>query len=577
MTNESVVVESSGIHSVSVQVIRNFTVEAIAPFLTRALAASGLSAELRFGGFATAHQEIAQGDMPGADRGVRITVLALGLEEASPEFGHVNWPAADVCEHILTLVRMAVAAWNSPLCINTVLAPLFQPWGLARGSEFIEIENAIVALNSELRTIAAAAPGRVILCDWEHYARLLGEQGTYDYRFWYSSRAPFAAPFLKLYAGDIAKAANVLSGRIRKCLVLDCDNTLWGGVVGEDGLDGIQLSTDTVPGRYYYEFQRSVLDLVERGVILALCSKNNEADVMEVLNNHPDCMIRRKHLAGWRINWVSKSESLAELADELKIGLDSLVFVDDNPAECELVRQMLPQVIVLQVPDRHEQLPSLLFRNDLFGALAVTDADRTRAESYRVQRERRDLQRTVKSPEDYLALLGTRVVLRRAGEPDVARVVQLLQRTNQFNLTTRRHDESMVRELLTSPSALLLVCEVFDRFGSMGLTGVLVAFRKGSVTEIDSLLLSCRVLGRDVEFALVAAAADWLQSEWNTETIDAQFMPSAKNMQCADFWERCGFARNGTAVDGAIRFRAVDVTEVISRNNRPFITVEVET
>lgn len=577
MTNESVVGESSDAHQVSLRVIRNFTVEAIAPFLTCALVASGLSAELRFGGFATAHQEIAQGDMPDTGGGMRITVLALGLEEAAPDFGHVNWPATDVCEYILTLVRMAAATWNSPLCINTVLAPLFQPWGLARSSEFIEVENAIVALNSELRTIAAAAPGRVILCDWEHYARLLGEQGTYDYRFWYSSRAPFAASFLKLYAEDIAKAARVLSGRIRKCLVLDCDNTLWGGIVGEDGLDGIQLSTDTVPGRYFYEFQRAVLDLAERGVILALCSKNNEADVMEVLNNHPDCVIRRNHLAGWRINWVPKSESLAELADELNIGLDSLVFIDDNPAECELVRQMLPQVAVIQVPDRREQLPSLLFRNDLFGTLAVTDTDRTRAESYRVQRERRDLQRTVKSPEDYLALLGTRVVLRQAGERDVARVVQLLQRTNQFNLTTHRHDESTVRKLLASPSALLLVCEVSDRFGSMGLTGVLLALRKGRAAEIDSLLLSCRVLGREVEFAFVAAAADLLQSEWNTETIDAQFVPSAKNILCADFWERCGFVRNGKAVDGAIRFRTVDVTEVISRNNRPFITVEVET
>ena len=575
MTIESVVYESGGERQVSLRFIRNFTIEAIAPFLSREMTASGLSTALRFGGFATAHQEIVQGDIPVSDGDVRMTVLALGLEEAAPDFGHVNWPAVDVCEHILAVVRIAAATWNSPLCINTVLAPLFQPWGLARGSEYMEVENAIVALNSELRTIAAAAPGRVILCDWEHYARLLGEQGTYDYRFWYGSRAPFAASFLKLYAEDIAKAVRVLSGKIRKCLVLDCDNTMWGGIVGEDGLAGIQLSTDTIPGRYFYEFQRTLLDLAERGVILALCSKNNEADVMEVLNNHPDCVIRRNHLAGWRINWNPKYESLTELAVELNIGLDSLVFVDDSPAECELVRQMLPQVVVIQVPDRREQLPSLLFRHDQFGTLAGTDTDRTRAESYRVQRERRDLQRTVKNPEDYLALLGTKVVLRRAGERDVARVVQLLQRTNQFNLTTRRHDESMVRELLASPSAVLLVCEVSDRFGTMGLTGVLLAFRKGRVTEIDSLLLSCRILGREIEFAFVAAAAHWLRSEWDTETIDAQFVPSAKNAQCADFWERCGFIRHGLASDGAIKFRTVDVNDIFCRNNRPFITVEV--
>ncbi|MEY2160816.1 MULTISPECIES: HAD-IIIC family phosphatase [unclassified Rhodanobacter] len=576
MTNESDARNFSDVRLASFQIIRNFTIEAIAPFLTRALVASGLSANLRFGGFATAHQEIAQGDMPGTDGAMRITVLALGLEESAPNFGHMNWPVTEACEHILTLVRMAAATWGSPLCINTVLAPLFQPWGLAHGSEFMEAENAIAALNSELRAIATAASGRIILCDWERYARLLGEQGTYDYRFWYSSRAPFAASFLKLYAEDIARTARVLSGRIRKCLVLDCDNTLWGGIVGEDGLGGIRLSTDTVPGRYFHEFQRSVLDLAERGVILALSSKNNEADVMEVLNSHPDCLIRRDHLASWRISWAPKHESLVELADELGINLDSMVFVDDNPAECELVRQALPQVAVIQVPDRLEQLPSLLFRNDLFGTLTITETDRRRAESYRVQRERRDLQRTVKNPKDYLASLGTRVVLRLAGERDVARVVQLLQRTNQFNLTTRRHDESIVRELLTSPSALLLVCDVSDRFGSMGLTGVLLALRKGNVAEIDSLLLSCRVLGREVEFAFVAAAADWLRREWKTETIDAKFIPSAKNMQCADFWERCGFARNSSLADGVIKFRAVDVTEVISFNNRQFITIEVE-
>lgn len=575
MTSESLVTKSDGGRHVSLRIIRNFTVEAIAPFLTRTLVASGLSAEFDFGGFATAHQEISQGDLSEKDSGVHITVLALGLEEAGGNFGHVNWPAAEICDRILTLVNMAVATWNSPLCINTVLAPLFQPWGLARSSKSIEVESAIVGLNSELRAIAAASPGRIVLCDWEHYARLLGEQGTYDYRFWYGSRAPFAVAFLKLYAEDIAKAARVLSGRIRKCLVLDCDNTIWGGVIGEDGIGGIQLSADTVPGRYFFEFQRTVLDLADRGIFLALCSKNNEPDVMDVLDNHPDCVIRRDHLAAWRINWHSKCESLVELADELGIGLDSLVFVDDSAAECELVRQMLPQVAVIQVPDRREQLPSLLLRNDLFDAMVVTDADRTRAESYRVQRERRDLQRAAKSSIDYLALLGTRIVLRQAGERDVARVVQLFQRTNQFNLTTRRYDESRVRDLLASPNTLLLVCEVFDRFGSMGLTGVLLVLRKGRVTEIDSLLLSCRVLGREVEFAFVSEAIKWLRDEWNTETVTAKFVPTIKNVQCADFWERCGFVRTD-AIAADFTFRTVDVTEVISRNNRPFIAVEVE-
>ncbi|HJU39680.1 MAG TPA: HAD-IIIC family phosphatase [Tahibacter sp.] len=554
----------------TIRFLRNATIEGIERPLRKGLREAALDASLAFGGFATARAEVLAGDTTGDS----ITVLSLGLEQVGSGYGHVAWPVAEICDDIYDTVAAAVERVGGTLAINTVLAPPFDAWGLAESAEREKPAEIVGALNLRLRRLARENAGRVVLCDWERYARQLGEAATYDYRFWFSSGAPFAAPFLDLYARDIVRIARVVAGRPRKCLVLDCDNTLWGGVVGEDGLDGIALSSDTVPGKYYRQFQQCALDLRERGVVLAIASKNNEQDVLEVLDRHPDMLLRREHFAAWRINWNHKAQSLRELSEELSLGLDSFVFVDDSALEIELVRHALPQVGTRRLPERAEDIAYFLHRENPFESLVATREDRLRGDSYRQNRERLDARRASANIDEYLAGIGIRIVVSDCTPREAPRVAQLLQRTNQFNLTTQRHDLSAIERRLADPASLVLCVEVADRFGDFGLTGVLIADRSSAAATIDSLLLSCRVLGRDVEFALVSAALEIMRERWGTTRVDAAYVASGKNEQVADFWQRCGFTE--VAASAARRdFVLDDVPAAIAGCQRSYIAVEV--
>lgn len=553
--------------------IRNFTIEPIEPWLKRELAGSGIALRCEFGGFATAAEEVAVLDSASTD----LTVLALGLEMSSPDFGHANWDADAACERLLLLARETVARCHNTLVLNTVLAPLYNANGGAGVLGQRSAEAAVDALNLALRELAAYDPARIMLADWTLYARQLGEADTYDRRFWFTSGLPFGRRFMARYARDVAAALRIAAGKVRKCLVLDCDNTLWGGVIGEDGLDGIQLSEDTVPGAYFRAFQRAVLDLHARGVAIALASKNNETDVMEVLERHPHALLKRAHLSAWRINWEEKPISLAAIAAQLNLGLDALVFVDDNPLECELVTRALPPVRVLQAPAAREQLVDLLQRNNPFEALIVTAADRARNASYRENRVRAEFSAAIGDLTVYKREIGAELRVRRAGDADLARVVQLLQRTNQFNLTTRRHDTAQVRALSQDADALVLCADLRDRFGDLGLIGAAIVRRSGDGAIVDTLLMSCRALGREAEFAFAGALYARLRDAWQLKWIEAEYVPSAKNAMVADFWTHAGLQRmQPDRDDGVVRYRAAIDAPALATIAPDFITLVSE-
>jgi FkbH-like protein len=553
-----------------VRILRNFTLEPIVTLLNRELAGAGLAATFEFGDYAGVAEEVAA--LSRTER-FDLIVLALGLETSSPNFGHAGWDVGAACDRILLLARTAVRDSNGPLLLNLVLPPLYSASGGAAIPASRSTEAAIEALNLALRELAATDPARIALADWTVYARQLGEAGTYDQRFWRSSGAPFASKFLARYARDIAAVLRVNAGRVRKCLVLDCDNTLWGGVVGEDGIDGIRLSEDTLPGAYYRQFQRAVLDLHARGIAIALCSKNNEADVFEVLDRHPENLLRREHLSAWRINWDDKPVSIGAIADELNLGLDALVFVDDNPLECELVTRSLPQVRVLQVPSASSELVGFLERNNPFEALVVTDADRGRTTSYRQNRERRQYSELVGDLAQFKRELGTELHVREATATDLARVVQLLQRTNQFNLTTRRHDADAVKAMLSDARTRVLCAGLRDRFGDLGVVGVAIALQDHEGAQIDSLVLSCRALGRDAELAFACGIYRKLVGDWHVSWIEGEYVASDKNAQVSDFWIRAGL--DSIAADGN-RFRSSRNLMELAQNAPEHINLVVD-
>ncbi|MDE2461796.1 MAG: HAD-IIIC family phosphatase [Gammaproteobacteria bacterium] len=555
-----------------VRFIRNFTIEPIEPWLKRELAVDNIAVHCSFGGFATAAEEIAALDTtPPED----LTVLALGLEMSSPDFGHSGWDAEAACNRLLLLAREGVARSRGQLLLNTALGPLYNVNGGASMPGQRSAEASVDALNAALRELQASDPARIALADWALYARQLGEADTYDQRFWCTSGAPFGRRFLARYARDIAASLRLMAGKVRKCLVLDCDNTLWGGVIGEDGLKGIQLSEDTLPGAYYRAFHRAVLDLHARGIAIALASKNNEADVMQVLEQHPHTLIKREHLSTWRINWEEKPVSLSAVAAELNLGLDALVFVDDNPLECELVAQTLPQVRVLRVPAAKEELVGLLQRYNPFEALVVTTADRSRNTSYLENRQRTEFSETMGDLSAYKREIGAKLLVRPVDKADLARVVQLLQRTNQFNLTSRRYSAEQVRTMLADSATLLLCAELRDRFGDLGLIGVAIAHRTGPGATVDSLLMSCRALGRDAELAFAGAIYARISAAWQPQWIEAEYVASAKNAMVANFWVRAGLERVKTNGVDVSRFRATPVPK-LNTVAPDFVTLEMK-
>jgi FkbH-like protein len=354
-------------------------------------------------------------------------------------------------------------------------------------------------------------------------------------------------------AREYARYIAPLKGRTRKCVVLDLDNTLWGGIVGEDGLHGIRLG-DTSPGSEYRELQQYLLTLPQRGILLALNSKNNPEDALEVLRSHGSMLLREEAFSAVRINWRPKPDNMREIAAELNIGLDSLVFVDDNPKERELMRQALPEVLTVELPNDPALYRSTLEALPELQSLVITDEDRARASQYRANRQREVVRTSATSLDDYLRSLEIVVEIADATDAMIPRVHQLFQRTNQFNLTTRRYEAGELAARARSNEWRLYALRARDRFGEHGL--VAAALVRATLPEwsVDSLLMSCRVIGYGVETSLVATIVAEARAS-GASAVTGELIPTKKNAPARDFYERHFFSREGEDESGVTRWR----------------------
>jgi FkbH-like protein len=530
-----------GLQPLRISVLRNYTVEGMLPLLKFHCLRSGLNPTITLGEYDNIRQEILDPGSHLYTSGPELIVLSVYLEHLDPACIEASWDPSVAQGAMLSMLQELIARTRVPVIVNTFLTPLHVESGIRAARNADHRVARVQALNAAIRAFAAEHPDQVYVVDWERIQRVLGEEKTIDYRFYYMYRAPFRKEFGEAYSAQVAHIARLLKGKVRKCLVLDADNTLWGGVVGEEGVDGIGLDPHAYPGRCYYEFQRSVLNLIQQGVIVAICSKNNEEDLFEVLDKHPHSLLRRSHLAAWRVNWNNKAENIAALARELNIGLDSMVFVDDSSMECQLIREALPDVTVVQVPSKVHELPRLLYQDALFDTLSVSSEDAQRTAMYVADREREGLKNQFASIDDYLASLELKATLRRATDRDLARVAQLLGKTNQFNLTTRRHPESAVRGFAADPNWAIYVMEAADKFSELGLVAVMMVRREGELGIVDTLLMSCRALGRRLEDVFVDWALARLETEWQVKRWQAHYIPTRKNAQVREFWAQAGF------------------------------------
>lgn len=412
----------------------------------------------------------------------------------------------------------------------------------------------------------------VKLIDFKEFTEKYSINQLLDWRFYFISQMgmnPKLAPDFSTWLQGCMKAIQL---QRKKCLVLDLDNTLWGGVLGEEGISGIQIGGD-YPGKAFLYFQEGLVELSKRGVILTICSKNNEKDVLEVWEKNPFIKLTRQYISAYRINWQNKADNIRELSKELNLGLDSFVFVDDNPTERELVKQMLPMVEVPDFPKQPYMLPSFLISlvDTYFKIYTVTDEDRKKTEQYKANAGREMERSRFTDFSDYLRSLEMKLTLMQLDEFNLSRIAQMTQKTNQFNLTTHRYTEADLRSFKATGWQIYCM-SVKDRFGDSGITGAIFLKPVVDAYEIDTLLLSCRILGKGIEYAFLSAILNIVRQS-GVQKVKASYLPTDRNAQTADFYDRAGFVFDEQDTNGN-RYYHIDLTESLKWADYYQITIK---
>lgn len=382
--------------------------------------------------------------------------------------------------------------------------------------------------------------------DYSEFTRHYPVSDLIDWKFYFISQMGINPKLTKDFQAWWQRKLDSLALKRKKCIVLDLDNTLWGGVLGEDGINGIKIGGD-YPGKAFAFFQKSLLQLSKSGIILTVCSKNNEADVLEAWDKNPFMVLKKEHFAAYRINWTDKATNIKELANELNLGLDSFVFIDDNPTERELIKQMLPTVAVPEFPAQPYELPVFFKKvvEDYFKVYSITEEDKKKTEQYKANAARVQAQHSFTDFESFLESLDIQIAIEAANEFNIPRIAQMTQKTNQFNLTTKRYTDADLKSFLVNGWKIWCI-SVADRFGDNGITGCIMI----NGDEIDTFLLSCRILGKGIEKAFIKRIMALLK-ESGVTTVKASYLPTTKNAQVADFYDYSGFTCVAKYDDGS--------------------------
>ncbi len=411
------------------------------------------------------------------------------------------------------------------------------------------LQNAINSFNESAISLSSEN-SNVKIVDFSRFIRRYSKSEVIDWKYYFISQMPISPRLAKPFKAWFISQLDGMALKRKKCLVLDLDNTLWGGVLGEDGINGIKIGGD-YPGKAFLYFQQALIELGKSGVILTICSKNNEQDVLEAWEKNPYILLKQEHISAYRINWQDKATNIKELADELNIGLDSFVFIDDNPTERELVKQVLPMVEVPEFPVQPYNLP-MFYKSIIdqhFHIYSITTEDKQKTAQYKANAERAKLQDSFNDLTDFIRSLDIQIKIEQANDFNISRIAQMTQKTNQFNLTTKRYTESDIWQFLENDWRIWCI-SVSDKFGDNGITGCIMV----NGDSIDSLLLSCRILGKGIEKAFVKYILYALK-ESGLKTIYAQYIPTAKNMQVATFYDVNGFECFAELENGTKEYR----------------------
>lgn len=442
---------------------------------------------------------------------------------------------------IIILIDSYTNNSKSKLIITNLSTPTYSPYGIYETKMNYGLHEMVNDFNSQI-AVAIRTKELVYMYNFDAFVTKFGEKNIFDFRQFFFGDIKIAFDYIPHLIHDWMGYVKAVLGLNKKCIVLDLDNTLWGGIIGEDGIEGIKLGSDPV-GRAFVEFQKILFALHQRGIILAINSKNNPDDALDVLKSHPDMVLREENFSCMKINWNDKVQNTREIANELNIGLDSMVFFDDDPVNQEYMRSNLPQVLTIDLPqDASYYAQTLIAMND-FHSLKIIEEDINRGKMYLENKQRKELEQSATNLQDFLKQLNIKLIIKTANDFTIPRISQLTLKTNQFNITTKRYQEEEIRKFVSDPRYWVGCAQIEDKFGDNGITGVFIIKKENKEWLIDTFLLSCRIMGRGIEDGILGYILQKAK-EQEIDMIRAEFIPTKKNKPSETFLSDYGFKKN---------------------------------
>jgi len=444
-------------------------------------------------------------------------------------------------KEIQNLIIIFLKNSNSKLIISNFFIPTNSNYGIFETKSNFGLQKMINTLNNNLQDYIQSLDS-VYLFDMNGFISRHGENNVFDPKQFLFGDIKISLDFIPYLVNDLMGYVIATLGMSKRCIVLDLDNTLWGGIIGEDEFDGIKLGSDP-SGRSFVEFQKYLLGLHNRGILLAINSKNNFDDAIKVIEEHPDMILKKEHFASIKINWNDKVSNIKEISDELNFGLENFVFFDDDPLNREFMKSSLPQVLTVDLPADPSKYVRTIQEMNEFNLLKITDEDNQRGVMYSQQRDRKTLEKSSDNLEDFLKNMALKITIKKADSFTIPRISQLILKTNQFNLTTKRYSLEEIKKMVQTDNFLIGCVQVEDKFGDNGITAAFIVEKNGTKEWIlDTFLLSCRVMGRQIEKSILGYIIK-IAKQNNVDKIIANFIPTKKNQPIENFLPNCGFKK----------------------------------
>jgi FkbH-like protein len=562
----------SPLSSMTIGIVSNATTQMIAPCITGTALRYGLALDVIETEFNQVAQEVFSKESAFTGRKLDAVLVAidyhgLPLTPTPGDAESANKTLTACMDYLKIVTRQLHQKTGAPIILQNIVPPLEHFFGSFEERLPGTTQWLIRKINHGLDDLAS---GEVSILDMAGLASAVGLEAWHDITLWNMAKVPFSQKFAPIYAEYICRILAAKRGKSRRCLILDLDNTMWGGIIGDDGMEGILIGNGDPTGEAHLAIQHMALALRNRGVVLAVCSKNEDNVARQPFREHPDMAVKEEHIAVFQANWSDKASNIKAIAQTLSLGLESMVLLDDNPAERIQVRRELPEVAVPELPEDPALFGRTLLAAGYFEAIGFSQEDQQRADFYQKNAQRAVLFEQSSDLEGYLKSLVMEIIFRPFDENGRSRIAQLVSKSNQFNLTTKRYSEIEIKSLEENPSVFTLQIRLTDTLGDNGMISVVICNKHRDYWEIDTWLMSCRVLGRCVEEAVLQEII-LNAKKAGAKKLIGHYIPTARNMIVKDHYAKLGFTKTESHDDGSETWE-LDIAEVA----RPAIPMTVK-